>query len=293
MGRTIPSVFAKCDCRPLAERSFLTRLPESDKEWLPDNDHADENVLERLDTDDLEHLALTESAVDVFDDSDDSNDLEELESEDESENESFDDVLDHFERIEDSVDDDEIDNTWVGATMAHFRALHLAAARGHDEVIQALLEHGVAIDSYCLTTCDCAFNGPRMLGSAAVNSEAQQSRRGVSALHLAICFFQKSTVRLLLSRGASIQLTSLDSPITALHSAAATGQLDSCQLLLHQNYVQDIDILDSNKLSPFYWAYFNGHWDTTVPFLLERGANIDFQVPCDLASITSADHTKT
>lgn len=258
---------------------------ESDEEWLPDNDHldADENVLEQLDTGGLDQLGLIESATE---ESDGSNDLG-------SEDEYLDDVLDHFEHVGTDPVDGGAYNAYLGPNMPHFRALHLAAARGHDEVIQALLQHGVAIDSRCLDTCDCTFNGPRMLGSAAVDSEAQQSRRGISALHLAICFLQKSTVRLLLSWGASIQLTGLDSPVTALHSAAATGQSDLCQLLLDNGYIQDVDILDSNKLSPFYWAYFNGHWDTTVPFLLERGANIDFQIPCDLASITSTEHTLT
>lgn len=252
--------------------------------WLPDNGPADQDVLQQLDTDDLDHLGLTATVADRSDDSDDSD----------SDDQYFDDVLDHFELIVDPVDD-ETYNAHLDPTMPYLRALHLAATRGHDGVIDALLDHGVEIDAQCHQACDCAFNGPRMLGASGNNLEAEQVRRGVSALHLAICSFQKSTVRLLLSRGASIHLTGLDSraPLTALHSAAATGQWDLCQLLLDQNYVQDIDTLDSNRLSPFYWAYFNGHWDTTVPFLLERGANIDFQVPCDLASITSTEHTKT
>lgn len=258
----------------------ISSVTDADVEWQPQPGHADEDVLEeQFDTDYLDLAALAEPTAD------DSDDLE-------SDDEFSESVYDYFEHIIDPLDDETYNNP-MDTMMPRFRALHLAAARGHDEVIQTLLDHGVEIESSCHDTCDCAFSGPRMFGAATDELQAQPARMGLSALHLAICFFQKSTVRLLLSRGASIQLTSLESPMTALHSAAATGQSDLCQLLLDQNYVQDIDILDSNKLSPFYWAYLNGHWNTTVPFLLERGANIDLQIPGNLASITSTEYTLT
>lgn len=260
-------------------------VTEVDEEWLPENGHGDEHDPEQLDTDDLDHLGLIGPAAGESDASDG------LESENDFD---FDAFLDDAEStIGPWAVDDYIHDDHLGTIMPHFRALHLAVTRGHDEVIHALLDHGVDIDAYCYDVCDCAFGGPRMLGAAVNDVEAKPARGGISALHLAICCFQKSTVRLLISRGASMQLTGLDSPITALHSAAATGQSDLCQLLLDHGYVQDVDILDSNKLSPFYWAYFNGHWDTTVPLLLERGANIDLQIPCDLASISSSEHTRT
>ncbi|KAJ4387119.1 hypothetical protein N0V93_007707 [Gnomoniopsis smithogilvyi] len=172
-----------------------------------------------------------------------------------------------------------------------FRAIHLAALGGHDEVIQILLDHGVKIDALCRELCDCALTSPRALGKDAPDHRDLPAYWAKTALHLAICHFQKSTARLLLARGASIWLSDPKRPTTAFHSAAATGQTDLCQRLLDCGYVHDVDILDSKKLSPFYCAYFNGHWDTTVPFLLEKGANIDIQIPRNRDSVISAGLT--
>lgn len=67
--------------------------------------------------------------------------------------------------------------------------------------------------------------------------------------------------------------------ILPLLEAASTGQTDLCRYILEQGYVQGVDILDSDGLTSLYWAYYNSHWTTTVPFLLEQGADIDFRFP--------------
>lgn len=163
------------------------------------------------------------------------------------------------------------------------RALHLAAAGGHSEAVQILLDHGAEINASCKNMCPCQAERPRVAGDQEPNARHHVNMPEYSALHLAICHFQKTTAKLLLRRGASIRSSepTRATATTALHTAAATGQSDLCRYLLDEGYVDDVDILDrsENGLSPFYWAYFNGHWNTTVQFLLERGANIDFLVP--------------
>jgi ankyrin repeat protein len=40
----------------------------------------------------------------------------------------------------------------------------------------------------------------------------------------------------------------------------------------------EVDVLDHTGLTPFYYAYRNQRWDSTVPYLLEKGADIDFSI---------------
>lgn len=160
-----------------------------------------------------------------------------------------------------------------------FRALHLAARGGHDDVVGILLDHGASIDVCSRQLCRClpilsrAASGPH--GFPVVRTDLT----GFSSLHLAICHFQASTARLLLSRGASPRLSEprRDSAPTALHAAAATGQVDLCKHMLDGGFV-DLDAVDHSGLTPFYYAYRSGQWGSTVSFLLEKGADINFLI---------------
>lgn len=158
-----------------------------------------------------------------------------------------------------------------------FRAIHLAARGGHDDVVAIMLDHGASIDVCSRQLCRCvpilcrASSGPHGI------PVIQNDPSGFSPLHLAICHFQVSTARLLLSRGASPRLSEpqRDSAPTALHAAAATGQVDLCKHILDGGFV-DVDAADHSGLTPFYYAYRNGNWNSTVSLLLEKGADIDF-----------------
>lgn len=160
-----------------------------------------------------------------------------------------------------------------------FRALHLAARGGHNRVVMILLDHGASIDMCTRQLCRCtsvlcrAASGPH--GIPMVRNDLS----GFSPLHLAICHFQASTARLLLSRGASPRLSEpqRDSAPTALHAAAATGQVNLCKHILDRGSV-DIDAVDYSGLTPFYYAYRSGQWNSTVSFLLEKGADINFLI---------------
>ena len=160
-----------------------------------------------------------------------------------------------------------------------FRALHLAARGGHDDVVAILLDHGASIDVCSRQLCRCvsilsrAASGPH--GIPIVRDDLS----GFSPLHLAICHFQADTARLLLSRGASPRLSEpqRDSASTALHAAAATGQVDLCKHILDRGFVE-VDAVDHSGLTPFYHAYRSGQWSSTVAFLLERGADVNFLI---------------
>lgn len=201
-----------------------------------------------------------------------------------SEDEFLDDEDDDEESDVDEEEDDEDDDVERDPgddrdPFGSFRAIHLAARSGHDDVVQFLLDHGASIDVYSRVLCRCV---PIVARSAAGRHGIPIGRDeaiGFSPLHLAICHFQASTAKFLLSRGASIRLSEphRDSASTALHAAAVTGQVDLCMYLLDRDYI-DVDVLDHSGLTPFYYAYLGRRWDSTLPFLLERGADIDFSI---------------
>lgn len=198
----------------------------------------------------------------------------------------MDDDEDDFDDDENEDEDVEEDGSGPGRptdmeddTRGSFRALHLAARGGHDDVVGILLDHGANIDVCSRQLCRClpilsrAASGPH--GFPVVRHD----HTGFSSLHLAICHFQASTARLLLSRGASPRLSEprRDSAPTALHAAAATGQVDLCKHMLDGGFV-DLDAVDHSGLTPFYYAYRSGQWGSTVSFLLEKGADINFLI---------------
>ncbi|KAL2267888.1 hypothetical protein VTJ83DRAFT_5165 [Remersonia thermophila] len=118
-------------------------------------------------------------------------------------------------------------------------------------------------------------------------------------LHVAICHGQTEAARLLLGRGkatplmetvadgataAASELASAGSArqlcygATALHHAAAFGLASLAAHLLDARVVPDVDARDDRSLTPLYHAYAARRWDTTVPLLLARGADINHAV---------------
>ena len=94
------------------------------------------------------------------------------------------------------------------------------------------------------------------------------------------CNSQTETAKFLLSKGAKITMETKSgrSTMTALHHAAAFGQTDLVRYLLDKEFVKDVDEHDEVGLTSLYYAYANGRWESTIPFLLERGANINFRI---------------
>ncbi|KAH8879020.1 ankyrin [Thozetella sp. PMI_491] len=178
-----------------------------------------------------------------------------------------------------AADDDE------PAPLRRFSALHLAARRGHTETVDLLLRHGASINAVSEYFCDCG----RMYGvlNAAECPEYEPTPPSWSPLHVAICNSHGETAKLLLSRGSSYMMDvsgnlSGASPArydaTALHHAAGHGLVDVVQYLVTEGIQPDVEIVDEKTLSPIYYAYANRRWDSTLPFLLSLGANLDVDI---------------
>ena len=167
-----------------------------------------------------------------------------------------------------------------------FTPLHLAARGGHNEAICILLEYGASIDSPSANFCDCK-RAAGLLNTLESPMYDDRIPPYWTPLHAAICHSRLETAKLLLSRNASSLMESLpaDAPatqencgITALHHAAGMGQVDLVRLLVDEGFQLDIDVRDARTLTPFYYAYANNQWDSTIPLLLSMEANINIDI---------------
>ncbi|KAK3352851.1 ankyrin repeat-containing domain protein [Lasiosphaeria hispida] len=187
-------------------------------------------------------------------------------------------TLDEHEPEHDLDGFDPVTTTRPRIIFRRFTALHLAAQAGHNDIIDVLLDSGATLHNTAIHLCECVpLYG---LLNATESPEPDPLHQTWSALHTAICHGRSETAQLLLSRGASPVMNpardSMDSPCpTALHHAAAKGLVDVVKYLVESGIQTDIDICDHKTLTPFYHAYAARQWDSTVPLLLQLGANID------------------
>jgi len=126
---------------------------------------------------------------------------------------------------------------------AGWTALHWAAARGHTDLVDLILDAG-----------------------APVNPD-----EGPSALYVAASRGQAEVVILLLGRGASATATD-DDGSTPLHAAAEVGHVFSIQLLIGGG--ADVNARDDTGRTPLFWA-IQGHKKDAVVFLLSSGADVN------------------
>lgn len=168
-----------------------------------------------------------------------------------------------------------------------YRAIHLAAQAGHRVVVEMLLERGADIDAPAHRLCHC----PRLYGllNAAESPEARDRPPPKwTPLHFAICRSRPEMAKLLLSRGASHLVQVLGGPgdgdagaaqgVTALHDAARMGLAGVVQYLVEQGIQTDVDVRDTRTLTPLYHAYAGRRWDSTVPLLLQLGADVNVDI---------------
>ncbi|KAK3385582.1 ankyrin repeat-containing domain protein [Podospora didyma] len=137
--------------------------------------------------------------------------------------------------------------------LREYTALHVAAKEGHTEIIRMLLDAGAKINT-----------GNRPLEG--VHSTWQ-------------CATRPDAAKYLNSRGANLFPSRRAAKYSIIHQAAAFGNLD---LLTYNSSARptdsqalDLNIKDARDLTPLFNATANGLWETTVPFLLEHGADID------------------
>ncbi|KAI2466804.1 ankyrin [Annulohypoxylon bovei var. microspora] len=163
-----------------------------------------------------------------------------------------------------------LEKLWEFPYTMQWTALHLAASLGHDDIVELLLDNGANIDALSFRFCSCTY----LIDSG---SDLDTKETWWTPLHVAICFNRKTTVRLLVARGASFQVSrkpgSWCSYVTALHTSCLTGALDISSFLMN-HYQEPIDIYDLQGLTPLARAYYSPSWATTE-FLIRNGANIE------------------
>lgn len=162
-----------------------------------------------------------------------------------------------------------------------FSPLHIAAGMGHNEVVEVLLDHGAAIDAGS-RLCGCKRAAGMLNHFESPETDAHLPQW--TPLHVAICYNRPDTAMLLLSRGAkctmehAYNLAVSEENSTALHYAAALGQVDLVKYLVEKGHQTDVNVQDRRTLTPLYYAYANGRWDSTVPLLVQMGADINVEI---------------
>ncbi|KAL4722752.1 hypothetical protein ACLX1H_009987 [Fusarium chlamydosporum] len=180
-----------------------------------------------------------------------------------------------------------------------WEAIHVAASKGRNDMIEILLDAGASIDAPSWGVCLCRPHLPieAFSESQAVDEEELEDLHGGNwtPLHVAICHKQYETAKFLLRRGAStiiyqgiyVELdpnawrdddASRDSSrfrLTALHHAATHNMLDLLKFILEEKYQDDVNVEGPFMGTPLFQAIWYGHWDTIVPYLLEHGADLD------------------
>ncbi|EEU45936.1 uncharacterized protein NECHADRAFT_78928 [Fusarium vanettenii 77-13-4] len=151
-------------------------------------------------------------------------------------------------------------------------AVHVAASRGHDHILEILLDHGGDINSWTRTekinVADCW---------------ARTFRRSVSPLYTAIERGHDHTVRFLLDKGASLVIEkpefnkpvvpSLQRRLNAMHIAAKYGQHHLIRDLHHQ-YAVDINLPDKAGNTALAYAMETAYNINAIEYLILEGADL-------------------
>ncbi|KAI1206793.1 ankyrin [Annulohypoxylon truncatum] len=161
------------------------------------------------------------------------------------------------------------------ASHYYWMPLHIAARWGNDKIVDLLLKYGADVNALSRGFCNCILpkEGPRMfLGADPVTPIW-------TPLHTAICHGHESTARLLISRGASINVSprllgSDPRHITALHAACYSDLVSVSRFLIDEGYQTDVDVQDHAGSTPLSYAYFAGNW-RSIDFLVEMGASLN------------------
>ncbi|XP_026828523.1 uncharacterized protein LOC105286418 isoform X2 [Ooceraea biroi] len=191
-------------------------------------------------------------------------------------------------------------------------ALHLAATRGHKDIVNALINGGADSDARMVNNvtplCGAAQEGYKEIVEILIASGATvnvQSNYGVTPLHEAAVLGHSNVVKVLLNEGANFNIkdiknrTSLELAVahghlevvktflqyrivdmntkgndnwTILHIASQESNLDMVKYLVDNG--SDINAKNASGLKPMHIAAREGHKDT-VEFFLSKGLNIN------------------
>ena len=157
-------------------------------------------------------------------------------------------------------------------------ALHKAASKGYNDIVQLLLTKGASIeavdkDNYTPLHLAARYghtNTVELLLSKGASIEATDKDNN-TPLHIAAKHDHTSTGELLLSKGASIEATDYYND-TPLHIAARHDHTSTVELLLSEG--ASIEAMNYGNHTPLHFAVVSGH-TSTVKLLLSKGASIE------------------
>ena len=98
----------------------------------------------------------------------------------------------------------------------------------------------------------------------------KKDNNGDSPIHLSALYGRTETVKLLLDRGATIDVKNNNAGNTPIHLASRYGYIETVKLLLDREAA--IDVKNNDGDTPIHRAAENGKTDT-VKLLLDRGAD--------------------
>ena len=147
-----------------------------------------------------------------------------------------------------------------------WRAIHFAAAHGHENAVLLLLQLGTRLDGN-------------------VNVDISTSTARKTSLHLAASSGHVGVTRLLLLQGAKCDV-SCSSKETPLHGASAGGHVQVGSWLLHAG--AKVNALCASGKSPLRYAVGQGQ-EEMARFLIERGADIHLKDIVGVSPLSRAE----
>ena len=156
--------------------------------------------------------------------------------------------------------------------------IHLAAGRGHTEIVKLLLEKGIDINTktkWGWTPLLYAINFRKVETSKLLLEKgANPNQNNVwrqTPLHFAAMTGMVSITKLLINKGAEINATT-EEGITPLHYAAQRGRNDVVEILIKSG--ANINVKDVGGITPIMYACQSGHYET-FETLVQKGADIE------------------
>ncbi|OTB09885.1 hypothetical protein K445DRAFT_17199 [Daldinia sp. EC12] len=167
----------------------------------------------------------------------------------------------------------------VNDAQFYWSILHIAASMGRDDMVELLLEYDAHVDSLCRGFCGCAIPTPEYPFIHTLDGDNWPLW---TPLHVAICHGHESTARLLMSYGASLNVSPgllRDNPagITALHTACQSDAIPLIRFLIGQGHQTDVNVEDHLGYTPMVYAYFANSWKS-IEFLANAGASLDVRL---------------
>ena len=167
----------------------------------------------------------------------------------------------------------------AAAEQGNMRALHWASGQGHDDVLEALISAGAALeatDGGGRTALHFAAargytEAAQVLCKAGANVEALSGRL-VTALQMAAEKGHVETAGALAECGANLDVQADEARLAPLHVAAAMGHAATVIALLHAG--AQVDLADGKQRTPLHHAAARGHRDALAA-LISAGADLE------------------